>query len=194
MEKDIKKNALYSGLVLGVVMFVLGLVVFYVIIATTSIWVISVVPTLISVVAPILIAVAMALDLRKKAGGYWNLKQATTAIFIMFIVAYAVNTIARDAIFAKLVEPEMVQKTESAIENSYTIMMKKAGTEQAAIDSRIDDIHKRFEEQKNITVGKTIAGIGTTIILIFVVALIFAALLKKEPPLFDVADTEDSAV
>jgi len=190
LDKDIRKNALYSGLALGAVMFVLGLVAFYVIIATTSIWVMSLVPMLLSVIVPVLVAIVMSLDLRKKAGGYWSLKQATTGIFIMFIIAYAANTIARDMIFVKLVEPEMLQKTENAVINSTTAMMQKSGVEQTAIDSKTNDLRKRFEEQKNVSVGKTLMGIGTTIILIFVVALIFAAFLKKEPPLFDTVDTD----
>lgn len=193
LDKDIKKNALYSGLALGIVMFVLGLVVFYIIVASTSIWVISLVPMLVSVVAPILIAIVMSLDLRKKAGGYWTLKQATTGIFIMFIMAYAVNTVARDVIFAKLVEPEMFQKTETAIVNATTGMMEKAGAEQTAIDAKVQSLHKSFDEQKNISVAKTIMGIGTTVILMFVLALIFAAFLKKEPPLFNAGDTDPTA-
>lgn len=179
-----RKNALFSGLALGAVLFVLGTIVYYIIIASTSIWVISMVPIFISVILPIIVAILMGIDLRKKAGGYWNFKQATTGIFIMFIVAYAFNTVARDLIFVKLVEPEMVQKTEDAIINSTSSLMEKAGTDQTTIDTKVAAIQKQFDEQKNISVGKTLQGIGTTIILIFVVALIFGAFLKKEPPLF----------
>lgn len=192
LKTDSKKDALFSGIALGAVMFVINIIVFYIIIASTSIWVISLVPLLLSIVAPILIAIVMSIDLRKKVGGYWTLRQATTSIFIMFIVAYIITAIARDGIFAKLVEPQMVQKTETAVENATKNMLEKSGTDQDKIDSKISDIHKRFDEQKNVSVGKTIMGIGTTIILLFIVALIFGAFLKKEPPLFDVVDPEDS--
>jgi len=192
LETDNKKNALFSGIALGAVMFVLGIIVYYIIIASASIWVISFVPLVISVILPIFIVIALGLDLRKKAGGYWTFKQATTAMFIMFIIAYGVSTIARDYIFVKLVEPDMVQKTEMAVVNATTNMMEKSGTEQATIDSKIEDMHKKFAEQKNVSVGKTIMGIGTTIVLLFVVALIFAAFLKKEQPLFDAVDPENT--
>lgn len=194
MEKDIKKSALLSGLVLGLVLCVLSVVVFYIIIASTSIWLTYLVPIIFSVILPIAIAIVMGLDLRKKAGGFWTLKQATTGIFIMFIIAYIVNTIGRDVIFVKLVEPDMVQKTETAVINSTTKMMEKRGASQDEIDSQVEMTRKRFDEEKNVTVGKIITGIGTTIILVFVLALIFAAVLKKERPLFDVADTEDLTV
>ena len=152
LETDSKKNALFSGIALGAVMFVLSVIVFYIIIASVSIWVISLVPLLLSVVVPILIAILMSIDLRKKVGGYWTLRQATTAIFIMFIIAYAVSTIARDVIFAKLVEPQMVQKTETAVTNATRGMMEKSGVDQDKIDSKIDDLQKRFNEQKRLSV------------------------------------------
>lgn len=191
IEKDTRKSAIYSGLTLGLASFVLGVVVYYIIIASASMFVISAVPIFISVILPIIIASMLGLDLRKKAGGYWTLKQATTAMFIMFAVSYVVSTVARDAIFVKLIEPDMVQKTETAVINATTAMMEKSGTEQAVIDSRAEDMRKKFEEQKNVSIGKTIMGMGTSVILLFVVALIFGAFLKKEPPMFTTVDPEN---
>lgn len=185
-----KKNALYNGLALGAALFVLGTIVYYILIGTASMWVITVVPILISVIIPILLAVFMSLDLRKKMGGYWNFKQATTGIFIMFIVAYALNTIARDLIFAKFVEPDMIKKTEAAVLNSTQTMLEKSGVDQATIDRKIADAQKQFDEQEHLSIGKILSGIGTTIILIFVVSLLFGAMFKKDPPLFTVADTD----
>lgn len=124
-------------------------------------------------------------------GGYWNFKQATTGIFIMFIVAYAFNTIARDLIFAKFIEPDMIKKTEAAVINSTQAMMEKSGIDQAKIDSKIAEAQKQFDEQQHLSIGKILSGIGTTIILIFVVALIFGAMLKKDPPLFAAADIDN---
>lgn len=185
-----KKNALYNGLALGAALFVLGTIVYYILIGTTSMWVITIVPTIISVIIPILLAVFMSLDLRKKMGGYWSFKQATTGIFIMFIVAYALNTIARDLIFAKFVEPDMIKKTEAAVLNSTQTMLEKSGVDQATIDRKIADAQKQFDEQEHLSIGKILSGIGTTIILIFVVSLLFGAMFKKDPPLFTVADTD----
>jgi hypothetical protein len=190
IEVNNRKNALYNGLALGAALFVLGTIVYYILIGTTSVWVITLVPTVISVIIPILLAVFMSLDLRRKMGGYWTFKQATTGIFIMFIVAYAFNTIARDLIFAKLIEPDMIKKTEAAVINSTQAMMEKSGVDQATIDRRTADAQKQFDEQQHLSAGKILSGIGVTIVLLFVVALLFGAMFKKDPPLFTVTDTE----
>lgn len=190
---SIRSKALNNGLILGCILFVLSILVFYLITSiTNSIWMISFAPLIFSVILPIVAAVFLCIDLRKKLGGYWTLRQATTGIFIMFILAYAVQAVGRDLIFAKLIEPDMVQKTETAIVNSTSAMMEKSGLQQDEIDKKTETIEKQFDEQKNQSAGKIIQGIAINIVLIFAVSLIFAAILKKEPPLFTVNDAPEA--
>ena len=185
LDSSIKKNALNDGLILGVISFVLGLITFYGIIsAGTSLWLVVALPILLSVIVPIALAVYFCLNLRKKIGGYWNFRQATTGIFIMFIVAYGVQTIGRDLLFVKLVEPDMAQKTQDAVVRSSTALMEKADTPQEKIDESIANTEKQFESQKNPTFGSIAQGIGTSIIFVFVLALIFGAFFKRNPPLY----------
>jgi hypothetical protein len=188
IDSQIKKNGLISGLVLGAVLFVLGLFAYYIMISATSFWTVVLVPGLVAFIVPVVISIFMSLDMRKKIGGYWSLKQATTGIFIMFIMCFVVQTIARDAIFAKFIEPDMVTKTENAIIDATTSKMESSGVEQSKIDDQTAKMHKQFDDQKNVTIGKRIQGYGVSIVLLFVLALIFGAIFKKEPPLFDVID------
>src|SRR5258708_7929647 len=134
-------------------------------------------PFIFSIILPIIVVVFFCLDIRKKVGSYWSFKQATTGIFIMFFMAYVVQSIGRDVIFAKLIEPNMVQKTQEAVMNATTAMLEKTGADQTQIDDKKASIQKQFDQQTNVTVGKVIQGVAITIILIFVLALIFGAIV-----------------
>ena len=183
LDSSIKKNALNNGLLLGVISFILGLVSFYSLISVSSSWLVIMIPIFFSVIVPIALAVYFSFDLRKKVGGFWTFRQATTGLFIMFIVSFAIQTVATDLIFVKLIEPDMAKKTQDAVIRSTTSMLESAGTPQDQIDEKIEATEKQFESQKNPTIGKRIQGIAISIILAFVLALIFGAFFKRNPPL-----------
>jgi len=195
LQQKIKVNSFKSGLILGIILLVLGILSFYFIVGmATSFLMIIIVPILFSFIIPIVLVVLICFDLRKKIGGYWNFRQATTGIFIMFFVAYLVQYVGKDIIFAKFVEPNMIQKTQDAMMDATSTMMEKAGTEQGQIDEKKAEIQKQFDAQKEVTVGKIIQGIAISIILMFVLALIFGALFKKDPPLFADSNYEEPVV
>ncbi|MFD2146578.1 DUF4199 domain-containing protein [Mucilaginibacter antarcticus] len=181
IDKLIKKEGFEKGLLLGVIMLALGIFTFYFITEMTdSMWMIVFTPVITSIILPLVIAVFFTLNLRKAIGGYWDLRKAVTGIFIMFVTSYALSSIGRDIIFAKLVEPQMTDKMAKAIVNATTAM--KSGAEQSQIDEKITEIEKKFDEQKSPTIGNIIQGIVISIIMVFVLALLFAAIFKKEPP------------
>jgi hypothetical protein len=195
LDQKIRKQSFQYGLILGAILLVLGIFSFYFIIGmTSSFWLVIFGPFIFSIILPIIVVVFFCLDIRKKVGGYWSFKQATTGIFIMFFMAYMVQFIGRDMIFAKLIEPNMVQKTQEAVMNATTAMLEKTGADQAQIDDKKASIQKQFDQQTNVTVGKVIQGIAITIILIFVLALIFGAIVKKDPPLFADTAYEDPVI
>jgi hypothetical protein len=130
--------------------------------------------------------------MRKKIGGYWSLKASYNRhIFIMFMVSYLLSA-ALNWTYVKVIEPDMVGKMQTAMVNATASMLEKSGADQAKIDKQTADIEKKFEDQKNITIGKTLQSGLITTILLFVVSLVFGAIMKKEPPLFDVIDEEPS--
>lgn len=187
----IKKEGLSSGLLLGLALLVLGIIAYYILIsAQAAVWLIVVVPIVFTMLIPIGIAVYFTIDLRKKVGGYWNFRQATTGIFIMFLVAFAIQYVGRDLLFAKFIEPDMVVKMQDAVVKSTASMMEKAGADQTKIDEKIDDIQKQFDSQKDQTIGSTIQGLATSVIFVFIIALIFGGIFKKEKPLspYEVAE------
>lgn len=180
LNRSIKKNAVPLGLVLGVIVTVISILSFYVMSSSTSIILISAAPILLSVIIPIALAVIYAKQLRTKIGGFWNFRQATSGIFVMLLISFAVQFIVRDMLFAKVIEPDMVSKMEASMTTAVTQMLEKSNASQEAIDKQVADIQKKFDEQKAPTVGKQIQAIFITIIFLFVLALILAAFLKRE--------------
>ncbi|HEY8782363.1 MAG TPA: DUF4199 domain-containing protein [Mucilaginibacter sp.] len=186
LEQKIKKIFIKNGLLLGAILLGLSIISFYFITAiTTSPILFVAAPLFFSVVIPIIVVVMICLNGRKKIGGHWSFKQAVTGIFIMFLIAYIIQTVGRDLIFARLIEPNMIEKTETAFINASSAIKEKAGFNQKQMDQNIADIKKNFEEQKKVTIGKTIQAIAISIIFVFIFALIFAALFKRDAPLYD---------
>ncbi|NCD70085.1 DUF4199 domain-containing protein [Mucilaginibacter agri] len=182
-DKDIRKKAAMSGLLLGVIVIVMTIFSFYYVTTmASSPYMVSFGPLIFSVTIPIVVAVFFAIDLRKKIGGYWNFKQAVTGFFVMFLVSYAVNYVGTNLLFAKVIEPQMVEKTQEAVKNASAKIMEEKNVDQEKIDEQMEKIQKQFDEQKEDTPTKVIAHFGISIIMIFVVAMIFAAIFKKEQP------------
>ncbi|GAA4315059.1 hypothetical protein GCM10023149_11500 [Mucilaginibacter gynuensis] len=184
LQQSIRKAAIPSGVLLGVILLVLGIFSFYFVVSiASSFWLIVSGPLLFGILVPLVIAVFFVLDLRKKIGGFWTLKQATSGIFILFIVGNIVSTIGRDLLFAKVIEPQMVEKMQNTMVNATTKFMEDQNVEQAEIDKKIAEVEKGFDAQKDAGVAKYIQGVVISIIMTFVLALIFAAIFKREPPI-----------
>jgi len=187
LQKVIRKNSLISGLYLGMVLLVLSIFSFYFITGlVSSQLLIIIVPIFLSVIFPILIVIFLIMNLRKKIGGYWDFKKAVRGIFIMFLLSYGIQFLGKDLIFAKLIEPNMALKTKEAMKSATISMLKKTGASQAQIDEKSSSIEKDFNNQHEVTIGNYIQSLGVTIIFIFVFALIFAALFKKDLPVLPI--------
>lgn len=181
LEQRIRKVFIKNGLWLGAILLALSIFSFYFITKINNSAVLFVAaPIIFSFVIPIALVVVFCFRGRKQIGGYWSFKQATTGIFIMFLIAYGIQEIGKDLVFAKIVEPQMIEKTEAAFLRASTQIKNEAGANKKRIDNNIAEIKKNFEQQKHITIGKTIEGILTTIIMIFVLAIIFGALFKRD--------------
>ncbi len=185
LEQRIRTIFLKYGIVLGFILLALDISSYYIITRITTSPVLFVaVPIFFSLFIPIFLTVFFCFTGRKKLGGYWTFKQATTGIFIMFLVAYLVQFIGKDIIFNKLVEPNNVVNTQNAAVAAKTALMKQRGDTQKVVDKSIADMKKDFAAQQNTTVGSTIQGIVFSILFIFLFAVVFGALFKKLPPEF----------
>src|SRR5258707_14388406 len=130
LEQRIRKNAAISGLLFGVIFLVLGIFLFYFITTmSTNFWMITLVgPICITFLIPLAISIWLCFDLRKKIGGYWNFRQATTGIFIMFFVSYLISTIGSLG-FGTFIEPDQMSKMKTVYVNATNEYMKKQGVD-----------------------------------------------------------------
>jgi len=183
IEQRIKINGVKNGLLLGVIITALSIGSYYFITSGSASPILFVAaPIFFSVFIPIFCVVFFCFNARKQIGGFWTFKQATTGIFTMFLIAYLVQFIGKDIVFDKVIEPGNIQKTQTAAINAKTTILKQRGNSQKAIDSDIGEMKKDFSQQQNVSVGSTIQGIVISILFIFLLALIFGSLFKKDPP------------
>lgn len=185
IEQRIKVLFLKYGFALGAILLSLSIFTYYLItkISTSPILFVAA-PIFLSLFIPIIITVLFCFTGRKHIGGYWSFKQATTGIFIMFITAYVIQFIGKDIVFDKFVEPNNMVNTQTAAINAKTTILKQRNTDQKIINNNIAEMQKDFAVQKSATIGGTIQGFVISILFIFVFALIFGSLFKKDPPVY----------
>ncbi len=184
-KKRLRTTGVVFGLLLGVVLTVLSIASFYIILSATSVVIISSVPFIFSVLFPILLVVVLCFNFRKRVGGFWTLREAATGIFIMFFTAFVIQFALRDQLFAKVIEPHMIEKTQAAMTNSVTKFLKESKTNPEIIKKKLAEIQGEFDAQKDVTIGRQIQGVGISIIFMFVLAIIFAAFFKKEAQVYN---------
>jgi len=182
-EQRIKIIFLKYGVVLGFILLTLSISSYYLITrVTTSPVLFIAIPVFFSLFIPILLTVYFCFNGRKQLGGYWTFKQATTGIFIMFLMAYLIQFVGKDIVFDKFIEPDNIAITQNAAVKAKTTLMKQNHDSQKAIDHSMAEMKKDFATQQNSTIGSTIQGIVFSILFVFLFALIFGSLFKKVPP------------
>ncbi|MEO8795091.1 MAG: DUF4199 domain-containing protein [Daejeonella sp.] len=176
---DPKKLALNNSLIWAAINIAIFLIVYYVKPDLMG----SFLFTAIQLLIGIALAVYFCMDMRKRIGGYWTFKQALTNIFIMFFVQ-AIIVFFFTIIFAKFIEPDYAVKMKEIVSNSTQEMLEKVGMNQDKIDEAMAESDARLEKQFNPGIKEILVGLGTVAIMYFVGALIFAAIFKKDPPVF----------
>ncbi|RZM26826.1 MAG: DUF4199 domain-containing protein [Pedobacter sp.] len=174
----VRKAAITNGLIWGAVSIVLFLVLYYVAPELQGNWV----GGTLSFVISLALAIFFCIDMRKKAGGYWNFSQALLNIFIMFLIAAAVSYFFTIA-FSKMV-PEYAVKMKDAVMTSTEATYRSIGLGEDKISEGMAKLSEQLEKQFNPTPMQMITGFGIVAIMYFIGALIFAAIFKKTEPVF----------
>lgn len=182
-QKELKKGGALNGLIFGAIVLVAGILSVYVLANTSNFALVVATPLIVSLLVPLAAAVFLTLKLRKRIGGYWTLRQATTGIFIMFIVAYTFSSIS-NFVFYEVSGPDLKVRTKENLVRVTTSFLEAQGATQDEIDASVDKVTAGFAEGAALSTGQIIQGYLQAIIIIFVAALIFAAIFKKEPPAF----------
>lgn len=178
----IRRKAIIYGVVLGLILLIFGLLLYYYKTKfTESFFMIAVGGDYIFWVLRLLLAAFYCFTLRKNIGGYWTVRQATAGIFVMFIIAYVVQYVGRDLLFEKVLEKNAVVNTRSAFNSANQKAFKEDGN-LALFKEREKKIDERYPvKQQNTSASNIMVILLIDIILMFVVSLIFASLFKREP-------------
>jgi hypothetical protein len=175
----VRRAALTNGLIWGAISVVLFLVLYYIAPELLGSWIGSTLTVLIGIG----LAVFFCLDMRKKAGGYWSFSQALLNIFIMFLVSTAISYFFT-IIFSKYIEPEYAGKMKEMMMTNVASTYKSVGMDDAQVEKSMSAMSAEFDKTFNPTFSQMIVGFGISATLYFIGALIFAAIFKKERPIF----------
>lgn len=135
------------------------------------------------------LAIYFTIDLRKKIGGYWSFREALGNIFLMFFVQVVIYSVFTTA-FAKWIEPEYANMMREATLNATTQMAETFSSDQEQIDKMIEEAEKSIEKQVNPGFMDFVQGLAIGAIFYFIGALIFAAIFKRERPVFAPVDED----
>jgi hypothetical protein len=183
-DKTVKKQGLIKGVFLGLVISAISIIYFYFMVTVAkSAMAITIGSMVFSYLLPLSAAALFSLNLRVKIGGFWTMRQAATGIFIMFFVSYLMVFVIKDQVFTKVIEPTMVEKTETAMVNALNKLKDETTKpeEKKEADAKIIEMKKAFDAERTVTIGQQIQSLGISIILLFVLSIIFAAFFKREP-------------
>lgn len=172
-----------SGLILGVAMFILGIALLFLMQSANSFWTMVIIyPLLFLVVGPIVLSVFICRSLRKNIGGYWTFKQALKSIFIVFLVGWLVS-FGLNLLYTKVIDTTATEKMQEHIKETTLTFLKNQGSEQEKLDDEGKKMDEQFAKQNELTPQSVFRNITIAISIIFVFALIFAAIFKREKPL-----------
>lgn len=183
LNRDIKKRSLLYGLILALSLFLTSISALYIMANTTSITVVVITTVVFSFLLPVLFALILTIRMRTRNGGYWNLRQASTGIFMMFFISYLILT-ASNFLFTKAIDTQLYNKTKVNLIALTTKAMQKQKADENSIRIKIKDIEENFAPPTEFRVSEALRNVSFSIILIFVFSLIFAAIFKKERPVY----------
>jgi hypothetical protein len=179
----LRKNSIIKGIILGVILLAGSIFSYYLITSLTQTpWLIIFGPYFFAILVPLFATIGFCMDMRRRLGGYWSLRQAVTAIFIMFITCYVLLSIGRDLVFARVIEPDMAPKTEAVMIRVKGQALKAGGASDAEVKTQITDLKKEFTTDNSTDAGTIIQSYLFNFIMLFALAVIFGAIFKKPAP------------
>ena len=183
-DAEIKKDGFVKGLFLGLIVLTVNIGSFYYIMsmAKQSPVLILLGTYALTILLPLVVITLFVLNARGKNGGYFTFKQAVTSVFIMTLTSYGILLIGRDALFVKLVEPNMAAKISKVMSDSRIVKEKAEGLNADQINKDIIEKKQNYDLQGENNSLLIIENIPENILMLFVLAILFAAVFKKERP------------
>ncbi|HAE68464.1 MULTISPECIES: DUF4199 domain-containing protein [Sphingobacterium] len=174
-----KKKSIIYGVILGIISFILGLVVLFVVKDLNSFWGVMSMSFIVNTGLFVIISALFAFSLRKANGGYWNFSIALKSIFMMLAISTIISTIGTQA-YVNFINPTLQEKVETHTINVTIEYMEKNNVPDEVIDSKIAELEKQVDAIGKITLGQVLKGLAITLMFQFVFALLLSALTKRE--------------
>jgi len=129
------------------------------------------------------LAIFFTLKIRKEIGGFWPFREALSAIFVLFIIP-SVIVYFFSVGFGKWVEPTYPAIITEVTLNTTTEIMEKVTDDQELIDQTIAETETALEKQFDPSFMDVVKVLMTSVLMYFIGALIWAAIFKKDRPVF----------
>jgi hypothetical protein len=182
LNRQIRIKGAQYGAVLGAVILALHLFSYFLMTkVSTPLWVTAFSPLIFTNLLPIVAAILLCLRLREKIGGYWELRQASSGIFVMFLTSYLIFFFGF-LLFSKVIEPATDINLQNKIESVKAAIRQNQGTSQQHINEETKGLRKDFNDRQKSGVLGFVQSFGIVVVLLFLASLIFGALFKNDPP------------
>lgn len=178
-----RSEAIKNGIIMATVSLVIFLLVNYVLPDMMG----STLLSILNIVVGISLAVFFSLDMRKKAGGYWTFSEALLHIFMMFLVSAAIVYVFT-ILFGKFIDTTYPERMKELIAGKTENMLANLGVDESKMDEMMAVQNSQMESQFNPTFFQSIVGFGIQAIMYGIGAMIFAAIFKKNRPIFVTED------
>jgi len=179
-EKKVGKEGQKYGAYLGAILLALGIASTYLVMNASNFWLAGLVSTGVHFIVLVGLAAYFSLEMRKTAGGYWTFKQAFRGIFTMLAIVVVIVQLGTAAFNA--IDPEPQQKVFDKSVNASIEMLENVGADDEMLDKQVTELEKQREDLGTFSLGQTLKGLGLSLVMYAVFALILAAFIKKERP------------
>lgn len=189
-NKLITQLSLKNGLILALVWIVIYGILYFInpVMIFTNFWI-----SLIIWIVVIVFLVIIGKNIRKEIGGFWTFGQAFKSFLIIALIL-SFTSVLYNFILIKVVNPEYPSEAATAIQDSQRAMMEKFGATSDQIDDAIAK-SGNMEDQLKPTLKNMTTNFGYSIAVYGVLALILAAILKKNEPIkFDLSPEDEPIV
>jgi hypothetical protein len=177
--EDLNQAAATNGLIIGIITSVIGIVIYYVAPSLMGSLSFGIGVSALSLVLYIIFTI----DLRKKIGNFWSFRTALKGIFLMAFTAGIVN-MAINFVFYRFIEPAAFEKISGFISESMAANYERFGMDQDKIDQMVALSLEKLKTQLKPGPMDLLKNLTIQILVQFIMSLIFAAIFKKEPPVF----------
>ena len=174
-----KPLAFKYGLIWAAINIVIFLLIYYGVPQLIGSWKQS----LLQIITGVGLAIYFTLEIRKQIGGFWTYREAISAIFVLLITPSIILFFFSLA-FGKWIEPKYNNIIAEATLNTTTELMEKITTDQELIDKTISDTELALEKQLNPSFIDIVKALGFSVLMYFIIALVWAAIFKRDRPIF----------